>query len=118
MMKHLTRLLAVAVLWLLAGCEPPTAQSVQAGYRGTGMIQVHNPTRQQEQAALNVAPEPLPKAEVPPETPTAGATFQNVRVLKDLSVPEFARLMSAITTWVSPKQGCVYCHAGADLADD
>jgi photosynthetic reaction center cytochrome c subunit len=26
--------------------------------------------------------------------------------------------MVAITGWVSPKEGCVYCHKGADLADD
>ena len=33
----------------------------------------------------------------------------------------FLRLMNAITQWVSPEQGCVYCHAQADeglYADD
>ena len=26
--------------------------------------------------------------------------------------------MAAITAWVSPKEGCNYCHEGADLASD
>jgi photosynthetic reaction center cytochrome c subunit len=44
--------------------------------------------------------------------------FQNVKVLGDLSVGEFTRHMVAMTAWVAPVEGCNYCHAGANLADD
>jgi photosynthetic reaction center cytochrome c subunit len=53
-----------------------------------------------------------------PGGPTAAQAFQNVKVLGDLSVPEFTRLMVGITNWVAPQQGCTYCHAGADFAAD
>jgi photosynthetic reaction center cytochrome c subunit len=49
--------------------------------------------------------------------PKAKDVYQNVKVLGDLSVGEFTRHMLAITQWVSPEQGCTYCH-GANLADD
>jgi photosynthetic reaction center cytochrome c subunit len=39
-------------------------------------------------------------------------------VLGELSVGEFARNMVAITQWVSPKEGCTYCHNAANFADD
>jgi photosynthetic reaction center cytochrome c subunit len=39
-------------------------------------------------------------------------------VLGDLSVAEFTRLMTAITSWVAPEQGCNYCHIPSDLASD
>jgi photosynthetic reaction center cytochrome c subunit len=40
-------------------------------------------------------------------------------VLGSLSVDEFTRLMTAITSWVSPEQGCVYCHKpGEDFSSD
>ncbi len=41
-----------------------------------------------------------------------------MKVLNDVSNAEFIRLMAAITAWVSPKEGCAYCHDGADLASD
>ncbi|NCX82309.1 MAG: photosynthetic reaction center cytochrome c subunit, partial [Betaproteobacteria bacterium] len=44
--------------------------------------------------------------------------YQNVQVLGDLSAAEFTRLMAAITQWVSPEQGCSYCHAGGNFAAD
>jgi photosynthetic reaction center cytochrome c subunit len=44
--------------------------------------------------------------------------YQNVKVLGDVSVAEFTRIMVAMTQWVSPKQGCGYCHNLQNLADD
>jgi photosynthetic reaction center cytochrome c subunit len=118
-MNASTRVVAgIGLALLLTGCERPPPESVQAGFRGTGMIQVHNKRLVAALDAANVVPAALPKPQVEEGGPTAGTTFQNVQVLKDLPVPEFARLMAAITTWVSPQQGCVYCHAGADLASD
>lgn len=115
---HARIVIAVGVAALVAGCERPSPDAIQAGYRGTGMVEVYNPRLEAAQRAANVVPPAIPRGAVDPSAPTAGATFQNVKVLKDLSVPEFARFMAAITTWVSPQQGCVYCHDGADMASD
>ena len=69
-------------------------------------------------AGRNQLPPPV-QPPVSPTGPTAGQdVYQNVQVLDDLTVGEFARVMLAITEWVAPpEQGCTYCHA-AELADD
>ena len=41
-----------------------------------------------------------------------------MQVLGDLSAGNFIRLMTAMTTWVAPKDGCAYCHNLENLADD
>ncbi|MFC3147994.1 photosynthetic reaction center cytochrome PufC [Piscinibacterium candidicorallinum] len=101
---------------LLAGCERPPVTSVQNGPRGTAMVQVYNPRTVAAQVPQNIPPEASPQ--VPAEGPKAGEVYQNVKVLKNLSVGEFTRLMVSITNWVAPEQGCTYCHAGANFADD
>jgi len=101
---------------LLAACERPPVDTVQRGYRGTGMEQVYNPRLLAEQAANNQAPEPLEAAS--PDGPKAGQIYQNVKVLGNLSVGEFNRTMVAMTNWVAPKQGCVHCHNVQNFADD
>jgi photosynthetic reaction center cytochrome c subunit len=101
---------------LLAGCERPPMQSEQQGYRGTGMVQIDNPRLLAKQAAATPTPPVLPPPG-PADGPKARDVYQNVKVLGDLSVGEFTRHMLAITQWVSPEQGCTYCH-GANLADD
>lgn len=108
--------IALAALALVAGCERPPVDVVQRGFRGTGMEQVYNPRRLEGQAANNTLPPDTPPA--PAVGPTAGQVFKNVRVLNDLSVPEFSRLMVSITAWVAPQQGCSYCHAGEDMSPD
>ena len=106
-------------LCLLSGCDVSAKQSLQAGYRGLGMMQVKSDGRRAaEQAASNTPPPAQPKAQYTAETPRAGSSFRNVQVLKDVPVPEFTRLMVAITSWVAPKQGCTYCHNPADLSAD
>lgn len=112
---RLTLATAAAAL-LLGGCELPRPSSEQVGYRGTGMVQVDNPRAMKQLAAANVVPEPLPA--VMAVGPRAGEIYQNVQVLGDLTVPEFTRVMQAMTAWVSPEQGCQYCHEGANLASD
>jgi photosynthetic reaction center cytochrome c subunit len=115
-----TSLAAVALLaaaLLLAGCERPPMQSRQQGYRGTGMVEIDNPrTEAKKQAALPAVPDAGPPAST--EGPKAKEVFQNVKVLGDLSVAEFTRHMTAMTQWVSPDQGCAYCHNLTNLADD
>jgi len=117
------KLVAVLALGvgLLAGCEQspverPPMDSVQHGLRGTGMVQVYNPRHVASQDALNTAPESPPPAS--PDGPRAKDTYQNVKVLGDVSAGQFIGLMTAMTNWVSPKEGCAYCHNVQNFADD
>jgi photosynthetic reaction center cytochrome c subunit len=113
---HWLRLALVTLLVLLTGCERPGMDSVQRGYRGTGMLQVYNPRIVEEKQENNTAPVPLPPA--PAEGPKASVVFKNVKVLGDLSVSQFTRLMASMATWVAPNEGCIYCHNPANFADD
>ena len=106
----------IAVTALLAGCERPPVDVVQRGYRGTAMEVVYNPRTVEQIAAKNVVPAEIPAAS--PDGPKAKDIYQNVQLLGDLSVAEFTRHMAAITQWVAPEQGCVYCHNPANFAED
>ena len=106
----------VATSALLAGCERPPVDAVQKGFRGTGMELVYNPRTLAKEAALQTAPEALPEADK--TGPRAGQVYKNVKVLGNLSVGEFTRTMVAMTQWVAPEQGCVYCHNPQNFADD
>ncbi len=101
---------------LVAGCEAPPVTTVQRGYRGTGMIEVYHPASVEAEIANNQPPQITPTAS--PDGPKAGAIYQNVKVLGDLSVGQFAGLMVDMTNWVAPAQGCSYCHVSANFADD
>ena len=101
----------------VAGCgERPPIESKQLGYRGTGMEQNVNPRLEAVKVAANRAPAPSDPAS--PDGPKASQVYQNVKVLGHLSVAEFSRHMASITQWVSPKEGCTYCHVGENFADD
>jgi photosynthetic reaction center cytochrome c subunit len=110
-------LVLISTALLLVACERPPVKSTQQGYRGTGMVQIDNPRIQAAAAAAQPEVPVLP----PPgsnEGPKAKEIYKNVQVLGDLSVGEFTRHMVAITQWVSPEQGCNYCHNPQNLADD
>jgi photosynthetic reaction center cytochrome c subunit len=110
------RLLAAASVFLLAACERPPMESVQHGYRGTGMVQVYNPSSLPANIEANTLPEALPPASA--DGPKAKQVYKNVQVLGDLSVGQFTRLMASMTAWIAPEEGCGYCHNLANLADD
>jgi photosynthetic reaction center cytochrome c subunit len=114
--RRTLQLLGLSSVVLLAACERPPMDSVQHGYRGTGMVQVYNPRQLEEKTVANIAPPALDAAS--PDGPKAGQIYQNVKVLGDLSVGEFTRLMLAMTAWVAPNEGCTYCHNAANFADD
>lgn len=101
----------------LAGCERPPVDTTQQGFRGTAMQQTDNPRLLAKIVAARPAPPPDSEP-ASPDGPKAGQVYQNVKVLGHLSVAEFNRHMAAITAWVSPEQGCTYCHVGANFADD
>ena len=113
--KKLLGALALGTSLFVAGCELPPQESEQSGYRGTGMDQIRSPERQAKLEAANQIPEPQPEA--PKDGPPVSQIYQNVKVLGHLSEGEFLRIMTAITEWVMPEQGCGGCHSD-NLADD
>ena len=108
--------LALASVVLLSACERPPMDSVQRGYRGTGMVQVYNPRTIEQNEELHAAPVALPPASA--DGPKAGKVYQNVKVLGDLSVAQFTQLMVNMTSWVAPTEGCAYCHNPANFAEE
>jgi len=119
-MKRLARRSILVSLFglagLIAGCERPPIDPMQQGYRGTGMVEMTNPRIAAALQAANQIPEDTPAT--PPSGPLAKDVFKNVKVLTDLDVGAFTRLMVSITSWVAPEQGCAYCHGSGDLASD
>jgi photosynthetic reaction center cytochrome c subunit len=113
--RHLPRLLVAATV-VLVGCERPPPETLQTDFRGLGSVHIANPRILEARLLASVPPETTP---VPPPSGTpASAVYRNVQVLGDLDVAEFTHLMAAITQWVSPEQGCVYCHSATDFAED
>ena len=110
------KLLGLSALVVLAGCEPPPNISVQHGYRGTGMVQVYNPTTIENNESLHATPVSLPAAA--PDGTRADKVYKNVKVLGNLSVGEFTRLMVSMSSWIAPNEGCTYCHNPANFAED
>ncbi len=106
----------LAATTLLAGCERPPVDTVQRGYRGTGMELVYNPRTAVVVAEANQAPAATEAAS--PDGPKVRDIYKNVQLLGHLSIGEFTRQMAAITAWISPKEGCNYCHVPENLADD
>ncbi len=94
----------------------PPIVGVQSGFRGTGMQQVYSPAALEALAIQAKVPRSLPPAS--PAGVKASVAYKNVKVLGDLSVGQFTRLMVSITQWVAPKQGCAYCHNVRNMADD
>ncbi len=108
--------LALSAMALLTACERPPMDTVQHGYRGTGMVQVYNPRVMDEVIAANTIPGEAPAPS--PDGPKASEVYQNVKVLGHLSVGDFTNLMVSMTAWVAPEKGCVACHNAANFADD
>ena len=72
--------------------------------------------RQIQSASFQQAPVAL--APAPEGGPAATSQYRNVQVLTDLRAAEFDRLQIALTAWVSPKEGCHFCHVDNDFASD
>jgi photosynthetic reaction center cytochrome c subunit len=122
-MKYFPQALGLGVVVLLtlamflkAGWTLPPVHSSQNGYRGTAMEQVSNPAANAALAMANALPDAIDKASA--DGPKAVDTYKNVKVLTDLSVDQFTRVMLAMTEWVAPTQGCAYCHNVDNMADD
>ena len=101
---------------ILFQTERPPMDTIQRGYRGVGLQQIYNPRIVANELDTNKIPPSLPR--LPDTGPKAGAVYKNVKVLGDESVGNFTRLMASITNWVSPTQGCAYCHDVNNMASD
>ena len=108
--------LFVLVLAMMSTWERPPIDSTQVGYRGTGIVQVDNPRIEADLAERNQPPEELGPVE--PGGPLASEAYENVQVLGDLTQDEFDHFMLSVTEWVSPEEGCAYCHNEENLAED
>ena len=109
----------IAAVGLLAACgERPPIKTEQLGYRGTGMEQNVNPRIMAELVAANQVGPVQPAADG--SGPLASEVYQNVQVLKDLSVGEFTRVMLSMVDWVAPadEKNCTYCHNNENYADE
>lgn len=102
---------------IVAWGQPFATESQQTGPRGTGM-------HVQEFASHLAAGDPtvIDYFQDEPFYPEegeelAGDVYENVQVLGNLTDANFNRLMTAMTLWVAPDEGCAYCHAGADEGD-
>jgi photosynthetic reaction center cytochrome c subunit len=127
-MKLTASLLAIVIGTLVAipmmlTWERPPMVSTQIGPDGTGMVEIDNPRRAEDLAALNQA--------MPSDDPIENDgslvkdnpdVYTNVQVLGDLDTAQFNRLMNSITNWVAPTEGdnagCAYCHNVENMASD
>ena len=106
---------AGAAMLALGGCEVGHKQTTQTGYRGAGLDQIVDAKRIAKASVIPAAPYPLP----PDGGPTAGESYQNVKVLGGVSKERFDHLMAEISQWVAPPaQGCNYCHNPENMASD
>ncbi len=81
----------------------------QMGFPGVGMEVINTREQVAQRFDANVVPPPLPPASQ--EGQLAVDAYKNVQVLGHVSSGEFTRLMTAMTLWVAPDNGCGYCHA-------
>ncbi len=105
----------IAISTFTSMTHPPIV-GVQMGFRGTGQDALYTPAKLAALAAQSKLPAILPPASA--EGVKAAVAYKNVKVLGNLSVSQFTRLMVSITGWVAPKQGCAYCHNVGNMADD
>ena len=90
---------------------PVDLDKKQVGFRGTGMFVSVNEKERAEDRVNHTAPAAIYELTAEDdEGETAGEIYENVQVLGHLSDARFTRLMASITEWVSPEQGCAYCH--------
>lgn len=114
-MKQAVAITLIAALPIsLAACELGPKTKYQNGYRGTGMDTI------KVSAASAAADVPAPPYAPPPETGAmpAPGQYQNLQVLGDLSDEQLSYTMAAMTQWISPKEGCNYCHNPENMASD
>ena len=110
----LALVIATVLVVVVPDWHRPGTPGTQMGFRASQMVQFAS---RAETAPINAnVPAPLPQAAE--GGPKATEKYKNVKVLTDVSAAEFDRLQEAITAWVSPKQGCAFCHDPDDMSSD
>ncbi len=103
--------IALVVLGLIVfgTFQSPRTETVQHGYRGTGMDLIYHRAELAVVEQKNALPEFIEPAE---KTGTkAKDIYKNVQVLGDVDAAEFLRVMTSFAAWVAPNNGgCAYCH--------
>ena len=115
-LRSVAVLTVAAAVGLLFTFQRPPVETVQHGFRGTGMDILYDPHLVAQKVSLNKIPGSLPQQ--PPVGPYAYQVYKNVQVVGNIHVGEFTRLMASMTTWVSPQAGCSYCHNVQNMASD
>ncbi len=105
---------AASVVGVLTLQRPPV-EVINLGARGLDMQEIYNPAQVAAALRTNQAPTALPQVNA---GPAAGSVYKNVQVLKNVNTAQFTRLMVSMTQWVSPQQGCAYCHVLGNFASD
>jgi len=114
LLKTAGGLVAFFIVALIIAWYEPT-QTKQIGFDGVAMQVTDTEERMVDRLAANEIPLAAP---IVKSGPLAADAYKNVQVLGHLTTGEFVRVMNSITAWVSPQQGCGYCHVGDDLASD
>ncbi|OYY89554.1 MAG: photosynthetic reaction center cytochrome c subunit [Sphingomonas sp. 28-66-16] len=108
-----------SLLFALGGCEFGPKKIEQTGFRGTAGDQIIAVKR------IVAQPIPAPPYPLPADGgPTAAETYQNVKVVGNMSAERFSHLMASMNEWIAPKTGdpakvgCNYCHNPENMASD
>jgi photosynthetic reaction center cytochrome c subunit len=100
----------LAVLLVAGGAATyKSTVAYQTGNAGLAMELVQSKEQVERRVAANEVPPALPPATQ--DGKLAVDAYKNVLVLGHLSSGDFTRLMTAMTLWVAPNEGCAYCHA-------
>jgi photosynthetic reaction center cytochrome c subunit len=92
-----------------------STRTKQLGFDGVGMQITDSVERLEDRLAANALPPVVP---LTPSGELAANAYQNVQVLGHLTTGEFIAMMNSLTAWVSPAEGCGYCHVDGNLASD
>ena len=107
----------VGAFIILGTFKAPVTESVQHGYRGTGMDLIYHRAELANARADNGIPASIPASQ--PSGTKASTVYKNLKVLGDVDITEFGRIMASLSTWVAPTQSCNYCHsADGNFASD
>ena len=89
--------------------QSPRTETVQHGYRGTGMDLIYHRAELAMEQQKNALPDVIDPVE---KTGTKSKDiYKNVQVLGNVDAAEFLRVMTSFATWVAPNNGgCSYCH--------
>ena len=119
--KGVAALVAIFTVMFVVGVLkwPLESTIFQWGYRGTGMAQIYEQKAwDQALATVDAIPPSYEPYEALEGDLLAGEVYENVQVLGHVTEDNFLRLMTAITEWVAPEQGCAYCHNEENYAED